>query len=110
VEHVHVHSGGQAVVGMVQTPGGGDQQKSEDQPHAKQIAHAPQPAMWGEDAPWHLLPVPRDAERPLPAAWRFEHRPAHTGWPRTEPPRPLDTRGLLQESQGHSARESPALA
>jgi hypothetical protein len=24
VEHVHVHSGGQAVVGMVETPGGGD--------------------------------------------------------------------------------------
>src|SRR5216683_686288 len=26
VEHVHVHSGGQAVVGMVETPGGGGQQ------------------------------------------------------------------------------------
>jgi hypothetical protein len=25
VEHVHVHSGGQAVVGMVETPGGGAQ-------------------------------------------------------------------------------------
>src|SRR5438477_13028509 len=49
VEHVHVHSGGQAVVGMVQTPGGGDQAKSEDQPHAKQIAHAPQPAVWSPD-------------------------------------------------------------
>ena len=40
VEHVHVHSGGQAVVGLVGTPGGGDRAKSEDQPHAKQIAHA----------------------------------------------------------------------
>src|SRR5436853_769959 len=33
VEHVHVHSGGQAVVGMVETPGGGDRGKSKDQPH-----------------------------------------------------------------------------
>jgi hypothetical protein len=45
VEHVHVHSGGQAVVGVVQTPGGGDHTKLEDQPHAKQIAHARQPEM-----------------------------------------------------------------
>ena len=40
VEHVHVHAGGQAVVGSIETPGGGDQRQSEDQPHAKQIAHA----------------------------------------------------------------------
>jgi hypothetical protein len=33
VEHVHVHSGGQAVVGVVQPPGGGDHAISEDQPH-----------------------------------------------------------------------------
>jgi hypothetical protein len=38
VEHVHVHAGGQAVVGLVETPGGRDQGKSEDQAHAKQIA------------------------------------------------------------------------
>ena len=30
-------------------PGGGDQPKSEDQLHAKQIAHAPEPAMWRTD-------------------------------------------------------------
>jgi hypothetical protein len=69
VEHVHVHSGGQAVVGMVQTPGG-DQQKSEDQPHARQIAHAPQPAMWRADAEREPVPVAGDAERPLPDARR----------------------------------------
>jgi hypothetical protein len=48
VEHVHVHAGGQAVVGMVATPGqpgGGDRSNLEEQSHAKQIAHAPQPAM-----------------------------------------------------------------
>src|SRR5262249_25107639 len=43
VEHVHVHAGGQAVVGMVETPGGGDRPKSEDQPHARQLTHAPHP-------------------------------------------------------------------
>jgi hypothetical protein len=41
VEHVHVHEGGQAIVGSVEHPGGGSRPKSEDQPHAKQIAHAP---------------------------------------------------------------------
>jgi hypothetical protein len=27
IEHVHVHEGGQAVVGVVETPGGGGQKK-----------------------------------------------------------------------------------
>jgi hypothetical protein len=36
VEHVHVHSGGQAVVGNVNHPGGGAGGKSEDQPHASE--------------------------------------------------------------------------
>ena len=70
VEHVHVHSGGQAVVGMVETPGGGDRPKSEDQPHAKQIAHAPEPAMWSADKEREAVPVAGDAERPLPDARR----------------------------------------
>jgi hypothetical protein len=39
VEHVHVHEGGQAIVGNV-TPGGGTAVKSDDQPHAKQLAYA----------------------------------------------------------------------
>jgi hypothetical protein len=70
VEHVHVHAGGQAVVGTIQTPGGGDQSKSGDQPHAKQIAHAPQPAMWSADKEREPVPVTRHAERPLPDARR----------------------------------------
>jgi hypothetical protein len=37
VEHVHVHSGGQAVVGVVEPPGGRDRAKSEEQPHAWQL-------------------------------------------------------------------------
>ena len=43
VEHVHVHAGGQAVVGMVETPGGGARKISEDQPHA--LTHAPSIAL-----------------------------------------------------------------
>ena len=70
VEHVHVHSGGQAVVGVVEPAGGGDRAKSEDQPHAKQIAHAPEPAMRRPDEGREPVPVAGDAERPLPAARR----------------------------------------
>ena len=70
VEHVHVHAGGQAVVGTVETRGGGDGWKSEDQPHAKQIAHALQPPVWSEDQARELVPVAGDTERPLPDARR----------------------------------------
>jgi hypothetical protein len=70
VEHVHVHAGGQAVVGALETPGGGDRSKSEDQPHAKQIAHAPEPPMRSPDPAREPVPVTRDAERPLPDARR----------------------------------------
>jgi hypothetical protein len=70
VEHVHVHAGGQAVVGLVETPGGGDQAKSKDQPHAKQITDASQSKMWGEDATRESVPVASDAERSLPDARR----------------------------------------
>ena len=44
VEHVHVHQGGQAIVGNVQT-GAGVQTKLEEQPDAKTISHAPEPEM-----------------------------------------------------------------
>jgi hypothetical protein len=69
VEHVHVHAGGQAVVGMVETPGGGYRTKSEDQPHAKQVAHAPQSSMWSPDQEREALQITGDAER-LPNARR----------------------------------------
>jgi hypothetical protein len=77
VEHVHVHAGGQAVVGMVEAPGGGDRTKSEDQPHAKQITNAPQPSMWGPVAEGEPVPVAGNAERPMPNARRkVTRRPA----------------------------------
>jgi hypothetical protein len=60
VEHVHVHAGGQAIVGNVQ-PGGGADLKNEDQPHAKQnaVPHADAPfdPLRSQDAARDLLPV-----------------------------------------------------
>jgi hypothetical protein len=73
VEHVHVHAGGQAVVGMVAAPGqsgGGDASKFEEQPHAKQIAHAPEPALQCPEPTGHALPIARDVEWSLPDARR----------------------------------------
>ena len=70
VEHVHVHAGAQAVVGVVERPGGGDRAKLQDQPNAKQIAHAPQPTLWSADAERVPVPVASDAEWPLQDARR----------------------------------------
>jgi hypothetical protein len=74
VEHVHVHSGGQAVVGMVAMPpaqpGGGDRSNFEEQPHAKQIAHASESALQCPDAGRDAVPVTRDGERALSDARR----------------------------------------
>jgi hypothetical protein len=67
VEHVHVHSGGQAVVGVVSpTRGLGRSEES----NAKQIAHAPQPALRSEDPKGDAMPIPGDAERQMPDARR----------------------------------------
>jgi hypothetical protein len=71
VEHVHVHSGSQAIVGVVETPGGGDRLKLEEQPHARQITDAPQLAMRRADAEQEPVLIAGDAERPLPDAWRM---------------------------------------
>jgi hypothetical protein len=58
VEHVHVHEGGQAIVGNVEHPGGGMRPKTEDQPHAKQLTDAPGDAMPSQvEAEWEALPV-----------------------------------------------------
>ena len=68
VEHVHVHEGGQAIVGNVESRGGGFTPKREEQPHA--IAHAPGTTMPSTDTTREPLPVAGDAERPLPDARR----------------------------------------
>ena len=56
VEHVHVHSGGQAIVGTVQ--GGGAPGKSEDQPHAPSaITHEPGIPMRSANPESEAVPV-----------------------------------------------------
>jgi hypothetical protein len=67
VEHVHVHSGGQAIVGAV-GPGGGIASKDEEQRHAKQLAYAPEPPMRSADPSREPVSVTSDGERPLPDA------------------------------------------
>jgi hypothetical protein len=65
VEHVHVHSGGQAIVGAVQ--GGGVPSKTEDQPHAPSaITHEPGIPMRGTDSEREAVPVvPGAGKTPL---------------------------------------------
>lgn len=62
VEHVHVHAGGQAIVGNVNHPeGGGVQKKTGEQPHAKTITHAPEQALPRKNTKRKAVPVPRNA-------------------------------------------------
>jgi hypothetical protein len=68
VEHVHVHEGGQAIVGNVQ--GGGGENKKEGQPHAKQVTHAPVTPMPGQDEAGDVMPIPGNAQRKVPVARR----------------------------------------
>lgn len=62
VEHVHVHAGGQAIVGHVsRSEGGGITEKTEEQPHAKQITHAPGQTLPRQSTKRKTVPVARDA-------------------------------------------------
>jgi hypothetical protein len=70
VEHVHVHSGGQAIVGTVERPRPTNSSKSENQHDARQITHAPQPAMRSPNAEREPVSLPRDAERAMSNARR----------------------------------------
>jgi hypothetical protein len=57
VEHVHVHAGGQAIVGAV-TPGGGGAAKSEEQADAPRgITHEPGIPMRSPDPERETLPI-----------------------------------------------------
>jgi hypothetical protein len=68
VEHVNVASGGQAIVGNVET-GGGVTTKREEQPHAK-LAYAPGAPMPSADTTRELVRITGDGEWPLPDARR----------------------------------------
>ena len=69
VEHVHVHSGGQAIVGSVEARGEGAQSKLEHQSHAQQIADAPELAMRCPNTEADCMPIASYGERALPDAW-----------------------------------------
>jgi hypothetical protein len=57
VEHVHVHQGGQAILGAVASGGGGEI-RSEGQPRApRRIADEPGAPMWSSDAKREAVPV-----------------------------------------------------
>lgn len=60
VEHVHVHAGGQAIVGSVEQGGGVARR---DEPHERAITHAPQCPLWSKDEKRSAVPVSSDAER-----------------------------------------------
>jgi len=68
VEHVHVHSGGQAIVGMVETSA--KPSNSEGNRDANQIAHAPQPSMRSPNSERERVPSASDPERPMSNARR----------------------------------------
>src|SRR3954470_2644962 len=70
VEHVHVHAGGQAIVGAVEQPGGGVASEKEKQPDAKQLAHAPVAPLWSENQERDPVPVRGNAEREMPPSRR----------------------------------------
>jgi hypothetical protein len=70
VEHVHVHAGGQAIVGAVtSTPGpggGGEHSRNRSQAHAKAITHASEPPLWRQDAEREPVSVSgREREDPV---------------------------------------------
>jgi hypothetical protein len=59
VEHVHVHEGGEAIVGNVE--GGGIRTKSENRPHA--LGYAPGQTLRSENAEREAVPVASDGNR-----------------------------------------------
>jgi hypothetical protein len=71
VERVTVHAGGQAIVGNIAHAGEGSAKKSEEQPHAKQLAYEPVTAMPGFNPTLDPVPVARDEKRSLPNARRL---------------------------------------
>jgi hypothetical protein len=71
VEHVHVHAGGQAIVGAVDG-GGGVTSENQRQPYgqAPALTHAPVAPLWGEDEAREPVPVPHNDKRQVPPSRR----------------------------------------
>jgi hypothetical protein len=68
VEHVHVHEGGQAIVGNVETRGGRFAPKSKEQPQA--LGYASGTTMPSAHATREPVSVAGDEERSMPDARR----------------------------------------
>ena len=84
VEHVHVHPGGQAIVGSVETSGrgGGGAHEMREEPHAPpaRLAHdaaigAVLSPLRSADTERATVPAAGDVKRPLPDARRKQHGP-----------------------------------
>lgn len=73
VEHVHVHAGGQAIVGAVEAPGG-LARKAKEQPHAPQVGSGPVQLMRRQNPQRATVPLTIDEERALPDARRRINR------------------------------------
>ncbi len=79
VEHVHVHNGGQAIVGAVTHPqqGGGGTQENGHQPHGpidpQALAFAPGAPLWREEQGGNALPVtPDEGKNAVPVPRRSQ--------------------------------------
>ena len=70
VEHMHLHVGAQALVGVVGPDQDPSPRNGEDQHDAKRIDHAPQQALRSPNKERQAMPVAGDAERPMSAARR----------------------------------------
>jgi hypothetical protein len=94
VEHVTVHAGGQAIVGAVDSQGGGrgDGTRSAKRRHAKQIAHAPEPAMPCTHPNGGTVSITGDGEPALSDARRDIDRRAEGEQQRSQG-RPLHRKG-----------------
>jgi hypothetical protein len=73
VEHVHVHNGGQAIVGNVEGAGGGGRTKKENQSHALEYAPG-ETLLWSENTQREAVPIATNAQWTMPNARRNEPR------------------------------------
>jgi hypothetical protein len=66
VEHVHVHQGGQAIVGAINSGGGGNEKSEEQACAPREITHEPSTPMWSPDPCREAVPIADGAgEAPL---------------------------------------------
>ena len=67
--------------------------------------------MWSPaQARWQAVLPTCDEERPVPRAWRAQHRPSHSRGPPTLPQVELETRVLLGRGEASAARGATAVS